>query len=280
MANLSLAERLAVCSWSLRPKDPADLIGQLRQLGMDKIQLALGPPASEPAWADAGAKLSAAGVKVVSGMFGTVGEDYTTLETIRKTGGIVPDATWDENWRNIQRYVKLAAKLKLKLVSFHCGFLPEDPADASYDKLIGRLVKIADVFAGEGIGLAMETGQEDADTLKGFLDRLAKPNVGVNFDPANMILYAKGEPVSAVKVLMPYVMQVHIKDATATKVPGQWGAEVPVGTGEVAWPAFFAALVAGGFGGCMSIEREAGEQRIADIKRAKRFILDIIGKAG
>jgi sugar phosphate isomerase/epimerase len=79
---------------------------------------------------------------------------------------------------------------------------------------------------------------------------------------------------------MPYVMQVHIKDATATKVPGQWGAEVPVGTGEVDWAAFFAALKAGGFGGCMSIEREAGQQRIADIMRAKRFILDIIGKVG
>ncbi len=278
MANLSLAQRLAVCSWSLHPNDPADLIGQLGQLGMDKIQLALGPLADDPAWADAGEKLSAGGVKVVSGMFGTVGEDYTTLETIRKTGGIVPDATWEENWRNIQQYVKLAAKLKLKLVSFHCGFLPEDPADASYDKLIGRLVKIADAFVGDGIGLAMETGQEDAGTLKEFLDRLAKPNVGVNFDPANMILYAKGDPVAAVKVLMPYVMQVHIKDATAALVPGQWGSEVPVGTGEVAWPAFFAALKAGGFGGCMSIEREAGEQRIGDITRAKNFILDTIGK--
>ena len=79
---------------------------------------------------------------------------------------------------------------------------------------------------------------------------------------------------------MPYVMQIHIKDATATRRQGQWGAEVPVGTGEVAWPAFFAALKAGGFGGYMSIEREAGEQRIADITRAKRFVLDIIGKVG
>jgi len=280
MANLSLAERLAVCSWSLQPKDPADLIGQLGQLGMDKIQLALGPLADDGGWSDAGARLSAAGVTVVSGMFGTVGEDYSTLKTIRKTGGVVPDATWDENWRNIQRYVQVAVDLKLKLVSFHCGFLPEDPADASYDKLIGRLVKIADAFGSEGIGLAMETGQEDAGTLKRFLDGLAKPNVGVNFDPANMILYAKGDPVAAVKVLMPYVMQVHIKDATAALVPGQWGAEVPVGTGEVAWPAFFAALTAGGFGGYMSIEREAGEQRIADITRAKNFVLDTIGKAG
>lgn len=278
MANLSLAERLAVCSWSLHPKDPADLIAQLGQLGMDKIQLALGPLAGGGAWANAGDELSAAGIETVSGMFATAGEDYSTLDAIRETGGIVPDATWDENWRTIQQCADVAAKLKQTLVSFHAGFLPEDPADASYEKLIGRLAQIADLFAARGIDLAFETGQEDAATLKHFLDRLAKPNVGANFDPANMILYAKGDPVAAVKVLMPYVSQVHIKDATATKTPGQWGAEVPVGTGEVDWPAFFAALSAGGFGGYMAIEREAGDQRIPDITQAKNFVLDTIGK--
>lgn len=278
MANLSLAERLAVCSWSLHPKDPADLIAQLGQLGMDKIQLALNPLASGGAWADAGEALAAAGIKPVSGMFGTAGEDYSTLETIRKTGGIVPDATWDQNWRSIQQCADVAAGLGQKVVSFHAGFLPEDAADPSYEKLIGRLAQIADLFGDKGIDLAFETGQEDAATLKSFLDRLAKSNVGVNFDPANMILYGKGDPVAAVKVLMPYVKQVHIKDATAAKTPGEWGAEVPVGTGEVDWLAFFAALTAGGFAGYLAIEREAGAQRIPDITQAKNFVLETIGK--
>ena len=35
-------------------------------------------------------------------MFGCVGEDYSTLDTIRVTGGIAPDATWEQNWKNIR----------------------------------------------------------------------------------------------------------------------------------------------------------------------------------
>jgi len=278
MTDQSFAQHLAVCSWSLQPKTPADLIDQLRQIGIDKIQLALGPLDEDSAWADAEARFAEAGVSVVSGMFGTIGEDYTTLETIRRTGGIVPTGTWDANWQNVQRYAKLAAKLNLKLVSFHAGFLPEDPADPTYDKLTGRLGQVAEAFAAKGIDLALETGQEEANTLKRFLDGLGMPNVGVNFDPANMILYAKGDPVEAVKTLMPYVKQVHIKDAVATKTPGEWGAEVPVGTGEVDWSAFLDALKAGGFGGHMAIEREAGNQRAVDIKAAKDFIFETIGK--
>ena len=41
--------------------------------------------------------LARIGARVVSGMFGTVGEDYTTMETIRRTGGLVPDEHWEAN---------------------------------------------------------------------------------------------------------------------------------------------------------------------------------------
>ncbi|GAH82579.1 unnamed protein product, partial [marine sediment metagenome] len=108
-------------------------------------------------------------------------------------------------------------------------------------------------------------------------DRLGKGNVGVNFDPANMILYAKGDPVESVRVLSSYLKSVHIKDATLTGTPGQWGAEVVVGTGEVDWPAFFAALSECGFGGYLGIEREAGDDRVGDIKIARDFVLKTLG---
>ena len=280
MSQTPLADRLAVCSWSLHPADPAELIRQMQQLEMDKIQLGLDPLRAEEEWAGAGAQLAEAGLKVVSGMFGCEGEDYSTLESIRRTGGIVPDETWATNWQNIQKTVPIAQSLGLKLVSFHAGFLPEERSDPAYGKLVDRLTQIAGAFAAEGIDLAFETGQEDAATLKGFLDRLALPNLGVNFDPANMILYAKGDPVESVKILMGYLKQVHVKDAVKTATPGEWGQEVIVGTGEVDWEAFFAALEAGGFTGCLAIEREAGDDRVADIKAAKDFVLKTVGKAG
>jgi sugar phosphate isomerase/epimerase len=274
----SLANRLAVCSWSLHPKDPGDLIAQLKQLGMDKIQLALGPVLSDPKWADAGQQLADAGIRIVSGMFGTVGEDYSTLETIRRTGGVVPDATWETNWASIRKLAPVATALGVRLVSFHAGFLPEDPGDPAYDKLVSRLSRIADLFGEAVIDLAFETGQEDCRTLRGFLDRLNKSNVGANFDPANMILYGKGDPVESVKALAGYVKSVHVKDALPAATPGAWGKEVAVGTGAVDWVNFFAALNAGKFTGYLCIEREAGEQRIADITTAKKFLLNTFAK--
>ena len=94
----------------------------------------------------------------------------------------------------------------------------------------------------------------------------------MNFDPANMILYDKGDPVAALRTLGPWVKQCHLKDANRTKTPGTWGEEVRLGTGQVDWRAFFRALDAAGFKGDLCIEREAGNQRVADIRAAREYV--------
>ena len=273
MTPTSATDRLGVCSWSLQPASPEALIEKVNAIGIKNIQLALDPLVSDPAWADAPAMLADAGIAIASGMFGCIGEDYSSLGAIKVTGGIVPDETWEGNWANITKVADVAADLGLKLVSFHAGFLPESQDDPSYAVLTERIRQIAKLFAEKGIDLALETGQEDAETLKAFLDTLGEPNVGVNFDPANMILYAKGDPVSSVKTLMGYLKQIHVKDALPTDVPGTWGSEEVVGTGAVDWDAFLAALDEGGFTGAMCIEREAGNDRVGDIGTARQFIL-------
>lgn len=269
----ALSGRLAVCSWSLQPSDPQDLIAKLHAVGIRRVQLALDPLREQPAvWGRAAEQLRAAGIIVVSGMFGCVGEDYSTLETIRRTGGLVPDETWAQNWKNVQTTAPLAQSLGLKLVTFHAGFLPHDSGDPGFAKLKARLEQVAEVFAARGIALGLETGQETAAALRRFLETLARPNVGVNFDPANMILYDKGDPIEALRVLAPWIRQVHLKDARRTRVPGTWGEEVVLGTGEVDWPAFFRTLGEIGFNGDLCIEREAGGQRVADIRAAREFV--------
>lgn len=269
----SLVARLGVCSWSLQPANPAELVERLLATGVRRVQLALDPLRDEPAvWGETPKLLAGAGISLVSGMFGTLGEDYSTLETIKQTGGIVPDATWDQNWRNIQATVELASKLGLKLVTFHAGFLPHEASDPSFAKLMGRLRQVADLFATKSIQLGLETGQETADTLDAFLAQLARPNVGVNFDPANMLLYDKGDPIVSLKRLGRWLKQVHIKDANRTRVPGTWGEEVVAGTGQVDWKAFFATLASLGYQGDLCIEREAGTQRVADIRAAAAFV--------
>ena len=279
-SETSILDRLGVCSWSLQPSSPDDLVEKIDRLEIWKVQLALIEPAIDPGWADVGQILADAGVEIVSGMFTCIGEDYSTLDAIRITGGIVPDETWEGNWRNITVVADLASAMGISLVSFHAGFLPESPDDATYDKLTDRIRMIARAFSDRGIDLALETGQEDAGTLKRFLDLLGEPNVGVNFDPANMILYGKGGPVSAVKTLMGYLRQMHIKDALPTDTPGAWGSEVVVGTGSVDWRAFLDALDEGGFDGAMCIEREAGDDRGGDIAAARDFIIATASQEG
>jgi sugar phosphate isomerase/epimerase len=105
-----------------------------------------------------------------------------------------------------------------------------------------------------------------------LLHKLNHPNIGVNFDPANMIMYDKGDPVKALHILAPWIRQVHIKDARRTKVPGTWGEEVPVGTGEVDWRGFFSTFKHVVFNVNLAIEREYGNNRIGDIRAAREVM--------
>ena len=121
-----------------------------------------------------------------------------------------------------------------------------------------------------GVTLILESGQETAEDLAAFLPRV--PGVFINFDPANMILYGKGKPRAALRVLYPWIRQVHVKDARETKVPGTWGEEVPWGEGEVGGEAFLADLEALGYRGNYVVEREGGDDRPGDIRRAVRAL--------
>lgn len=270
--------RIAVCGWSLQAPDPNALVARMKAAGFTRVQLDLDPfRENAAAWADAPALFAKEGIEPVSGMFRTVGEDYSTLDTIRVTGGIVPDATWEQNLANAKITAENAARLGLTFVMFHAGFLPHDPKDPEFPKLAGRVREIARVFAAKGITLGCETGQETAEDLATFLTHLNEPNVAVNFDPANMLLYGKGDPVAALHRVGRWVKSVHMKDAAVTKVPGTWGSELAVGTGEVDWPEFMEALAGAGFDGWLCFEREAGDQRVEDLRAGRAFIERMLG---
>lgn len=267
---------MAVCSWSLQAKDPADLVDKLRATGVMRVQLALDPPQESPAVLDNTIRtFRKGGIAVISGMVGCVGEDYSTMESIRLTGGVAPDETWELNLANFQSAALIAGKLGLKLVTFHAGFL--DHRSPAFKKMRQRVETVAEVFKQQDILLGLETGQETAEELVDMLRQLDHPNLCVNFDPANMIMYGKGDPVRALHTLAPWVRQVHIKDAIATRVPGTWGEEVPVGSGQVDWRSFFAALKDCAGTPPLVIEREAGLQRVADIRAARVMLEEFFG---
>ena len=273
------AENLGVCSWSFqKPLD--DVAAEMKKLGLKRIHLALQPfleGGSRHGAAEGAAALDRVKARLASGewklsatMIGFPQEDYSTLDTIKKTGGVVPDDAWEANKKIVVAGAKLSAELKSPVLTLHAGFLDEsDPV--ALKKYTDRVKFIVDTCGEAGVPVAFETGQETAADLAKFMPTV--PGAGVNFDPANMILYAKGNPVEAVRTLAPWIRHVHLKDAVLTKKPGTWGTEVPWGDGEVDAPRFLAELKAAGYKGNFAIEREGGNDRTGDIALAAKRLL-------
>ncbi|MHC4745757.1 MAG: sugar phosphate isomerase/epimerase family protein [Planctomycetota bacterium] len=265
---------IAVCTWSL--KNNFDMLSTLReQLSLTHIHLALSPALAENGQ-NYIEQVQKQNWDITATMIDFPQEDYSTLESIKATGGIVPDPYWQDNKKRVFDAVDITAGLNVKYLSLHFGFL-----DISDDESVGKFTErtkiLADRAAGKNIQLLMETGQESAGHLREFLEQIHHPALAVNFDPANMILYDKGEPIEAVEILAAWIKHVHIKDALRTQTPGTWGAEVPWGDGQVGLDDFLDALGQAGFTGPLAVEREAGDKRFEDIKLAVQRLCEYSG---
>jgi sugar phosphate isomerase/epimerase len=281
---MSAIEPLAigVCSWSLQVGSIAELRRLLERLGVDVVQLACGDPhhASWEEGDDLPHVARVAGFRLTGTMLGFPGEDYTTPQTIQKTGGFGDPATRPERLERFQWALERTVLLGLSDMMLHAGFLPE-PNDPDRKALLDTLAKVSDLAKSKGVTIAFETGQETADLLRRTLDDLQCPNLKVNFDPANMLLYDKGDPIRAVEILGPDIRSVHVKDANRPTVPGNWGEEVPLGQGQANIREFVQTLKKVGYRGPLCIEREVGnqEQRVADIAHGIRFLKECLADA-
>lgn len=273
--------RVGVCTWSLQPGSLEELLVSVQATGLTTVQLGLEPLRAGVIAPEVAARgLAAAGITVASGALAFPSEDYSTLETIRETGGVAPDGAWPEILAASEACAGIARMLAIPLVTFHAGWLPHDPHDPRRAALLERIREVARQFLERGIGVALETGQETADTLLEVLGELGDLRVGVNFDPANMILYGMGDPITALERLAPHVRQVHLKDALPAVRPGEWGTEVPAGEGAVDWDAFFRILREQLPAVNVMIEREAGTQRVEDIRQAAGLAAHYLGGLG
>jgi sugar phosphate isomerase/epimerase len=277
MATQPLA--VGVCSWSLQVKSVPELRRLLDHLGVNTVQIACGDP-HHAAWEE-GDRLPeaarAAGFDLTGAMLGFPGEDYTTPQTIQRTGGFGNPAVRVERLERFRWALDRTRALGLNDLMLHAGFLPE-PGDPDRKPFLDTLAKVSTLAAEMGITVAFETGQETADLLRRTLDELRCPNLKVNFDPANMLLYDKGDPLRAVEILGLDIRSVHVKDANRPTMPGQWGEEVPLGRGQVNIRAFIQALKKVGYRGALCIEREVGDQeeRLRDLEHGIRHVRECL----
>jgi sugar phosphate isomerase/epimerase len=253
----------------------------LDRLGIGVAQIACGDP-HHASWAE-GDRMPeaarAAGFTMTGTMLGFPGEDYTTPQTIQRTGGFGDPNTRPERLERLQWALERTRALGLSDLMLHGGFIPE-PGEPDRQPFLDTLAKVGALAAAKGVTVALETGQETADLLRCTLDELKCKNLKVNFDPANMLLYDKGDPLRAVEILGPDIRSVHVKDANRPTTPGNWGEEVPLGKGQVNIRAFVQTLQKVGYRGPLCIEREVGDQagRMDDVAHGIRYLRDCLAK--
>ena len=190
------------------------------------------------------------------------------------TLGLVPEYFRRTRIDELKRGADFAAAIGAPALITHCGFIPESPSYPDYYPTLNAIYEVALHCKQLGIGFWFETGQETPLTLLRTIEDLNLPNLGINLDTANLILYGRGNPVDALDVFGKYVRNLHVKDGLFPNSSKQLGEEVPVGQGKADFDRIIPKLYELGFTGELIIEREiaAGPQQLADIRSAKAFL--------
>ncbi|MCU0880400.1 MAG: sugar phosphate isomerase/epimerase [Pirellulaceae bacterium] len=252
-----------------------------RDLGVPTIQLHA-PHASSRTQANADGflkKIADYGIQLTCVFGGFDGESYADIPTVSRTVGLVPPETRAARTKELKEIADFANLLGCKVVGLHIGFVPHDRSLPLYQEVIAVARDVCDHCAAQGQSLHLETGQETADDLLAFIQDVARPNLFINFDPANMILYGTGEPIAALKKVGRYVRSIHCKDGKWSPEPGKtWGQEVPLGDGDVGMEKYLRTLREIGYDGPLTIEREIPqepERQKAEIGRAIKLLTEL-----
>jgi sugar phosphate isomerase/epimerase len=261
MPNLTPLEA-GVVFWGER-----DSLAEIRALGVRCGQLVI--PGGMKLGPDALATWKADDFAILTVFAAYEGEDYADIPTVQRTVGFVPPATREARERRTLEISDFARDLGVDSIACHIGCVPEDSNHPDYVGVRDLVRRICDHAAGHGQTFALETGQEPAGILLRFIVDVDRPNLRINFDPANMVLYGSGDPIEALRQVGHLVSSVHAKDGDwpPTEKPGALGTERPLGQGAVGIERFVRTLQEIEYSGALNVEREIEDQqqRLTDI---------------
>ncbi len=229
-------------------------------------------------------------------------EGLEIASLVGELGGYGWQREEENEWKipQLKRMVELAVDLGTKIITTHIGVIPADRNSPRYAVMLSACTELGRFAADHGVCFGIETGPEPAETLRTFLDDLSEPGIGVNLDPANLVMIVQDDPIQAVRILSPYIVSTHAKDGrnlqpcdpeevynafaeggfdALVSRTGQLFEEVPLGQGDVLWKDYLAALQNCGYEGYLTVERETGSNPAADISDAVFFIRRLMGTA-
>ncbi len=276
---MATAPRLKLGVIASLPEGPEHIFKQVHGLGLPTCQLVCWQPElfnSEMARRVVDAARQYA-VEVTTVWTGLPGRAVWNFIDGPLTIGLVPEATRAERTEVLKQGADFAVAVGAPTITTHCGFIPEDPNSPLYTGTVKALGEVVRYCRERALTFCFETGQETPVTLLRVIEDLGGENLGINLDPANLLMYGKANPVDALDVIGTYVRGVHAKDGEYPTDGRNLGAEKPLGQGRVNFPLLVPKLKACGFTGALTIEREiSGPQQIADIQAAIRLLTGLL----
>lgn len=208
--------------------------------------------------------------------------------------GFQIEADNPERVQKTKDIIDLAEEFGVSVITTHIGVIPSDKTESRYKVMLDAMKECGKYAAEKGVTLAIETGPETAKTLLAFLEDIPQ-GVGVNLDPANFVMVTDQDPVEAVKMLGKYIVHTHVKDGVMLKKTdpeiiyehfatggiealnvADFFLETPLGEGKVDFPKYLEALRTANFDGFLTVERETGEDVVADITLAKKTVQKLL----
>lgn len=253
---------------------------ELREMGMDSCQLVCWDRdiLRDPGVPDeVNEAVKKHGVRITAFWCGWEGRKVWDFYEGQLTLGLVPAAWRQERLKMLMEGSDFAGKIGATDFVTHVGYMPENPYDPLYQEVLTACKAIVQKCKENGQVFLFETGQETPVTLKRAIQDIEKDlgpgHVGINLDPANLLMYGKANPVDALDVFGEYVRGIHGKDGLYPTDGHRLGKEVPLGQGKVNYPLFIKRLKEIGYAGDITIEREiTGEEQKKDIILAKKVL--------
>ncbi len=209
-----------------------------------------------------------AGVRICAFWGGVPGPSKWNFTEGPVTLGLVPPEYREERVAALKRWADFTSRIGAPALITHCGFIPENMTDPEFEPVVEAIAEVASYCLEQNIEFWFETGQETPVVLLRVIERVGTGNLGINLDPANLLMYGKGNPIDALDVFGRYVRNIHVKDGLCPVNGDNLGKEVRPGQGKVRFPEFVRRLKEIGFDGELIIEREiSGEEQKWDIRR-------------
>ncbi len=261
-----------------------ELLDQMVYAGLETVQVLIGCDSFHLLTeenAEALLKMTEGKLRITSVWGGWSGPQEWNFVDGPSTLGLVPAAYRAMRLKELKKCADFAHRLGVHDMATHVGFVPEQPCYEGYRDLVAAVGHIAEYCDKLGMHFNFETGQETPVTLMRLFSDVGAKNLGVNLDPANLILYGRGNPVDALDIYGDKIRGVHVKDGNYPKGDfHKLGDEQVVGEGSVNFPVFLPKLLRNGYKGDLYIEREiTGAQRAEDVKKTIGYIRKLMEQA-